>query len=162
MVYFSYMQEQSFSWTFQEFEKHERSVWWYVIAGLVVALLVVYSFATNNFLFSVITVITVVVLFARQMQEPARIECAVTEDGIFVGKKKYSFSDLDSFSLLQRDDGVPVLYLHEARGMHNMVPIPMVDCSPESVRMFLRDFLEENGEHQQEPILDWLMRALKL
>ncbi|MDP2630678.1 MAG: hypothetical protein Q8P56_04685 [Candidatus Uhrbacteria bacterium] len=156
------MQEQSFRWTFQEFEKHERSVWWYVIAGLVVALLVVYSVASNNFLFTVITVITVVVIFARQMQEPASIECEVTDDGIFVGKKKYAFSDLDSFSLLQRDDGVPVLYLHESRGMHNMVPIPMVDCSPESVRMFLRDFLEENGEHQQEPILDWLMRALKL
>ena len=150
------MQEQSFSWTFQEFEKHERSVWWYVIAGLVVALLVVYSFATNNFLFTVITVIAVVVLFARQMQEPAKIECEVKSDGINIGSKKYSFS------LLQRDDGMPVLYLHEARGMRNMVPIPMVDCSPESVRMFLLDFLEENGEHRHEPILDWLMRILKL
>ncbi len=156
------MKEQSFHWSFREFEKHERSVWWYAIAGLVVALIVVYSFVSNNFLFTVITVITVVVLFARQMQEPGVVECEVTEAGIFLGNKKYIFSDLDSFSLLERDDGVPVLYLHEARGMRNMVPIPIVDLQPESVRMFLRDFLEENAEHEQEPILDWLMRVLKL
>ncbi|MBI4599720.1 hypothetical protein HY732_02250 [Candidatus Uhrbacteria bacterium] len=156
------MEDQSFRWTFQEFEKHERGTWWYGIAGLVVALLVVYSVATNNFLFTVITVITVIVLFARQMQEPSRIECTLTDEGIVIGNKKYSFSDLDSFSLLKRDDGMPVLYLHEARGLRSIVPIPLIDCQPESVRMFLRDFLQENGEHEQEPILDWLMRALKL
>jgi len=153
---------QSFHWSFREFEKHERSVWWYVVAGLVVAGIVIYSFATNNFLFTVITVIVVVVLFARQIQEPATLTCELTEDGVFVGNKKYSFSDLDAFSVLLRDDGMPVLYLHEARGLRNMLPIPIVDSEPESVRMFLRDFLEEDGDHQHEPILDWIMRVLKL
>lgn len=156
------MQPASFHWQFQEFEKHERSVWWYVIAGFVVALIVVYSFATSNFLFTVITVITVIVLFARQMQEPGTIECHVGGDGITVGNKKYLFSDLDAFSILDRDDGITVLYLHEARGLRNVLPIPIIDSRPESVRMFLRDFLEEDGDHQQEPILDWLMRVLKL
>lgn len=156
------MPEESFAWTFKEFDQHSRGVWWYIVAGVVVALAVLYSFQTNNFLFTVIIVLTLVILFARQFQTPTDVECVINEQGIRIGKKRYSFADLASFSVVMREDGVPILYIHEARGLHNLLPLQLVDISPENLRMFLLQFLEEDVEHQHEPLWDWLMRALRL
>lgn len=156
------MPEQSFQWTFEEFEQHTRGVWWYVVAGVLVALAVLYSFATNNFLFTVIIVLAVLVMFTRQFQTPAHVECEIAPEGIRVGKKFYAFGDLASFSIIQRTDGLTVLYVHEARGLRNLLPLPLIDIPPEHIRMFLLQFLEEDTEHQYEPIWDWLMRTLRL
>ncbi len=154
--------DEVFHWTFYEFEKNERGAWWYAVAGVIVALILLYAFYTGNFLFIVLTVITMVILFARHMNEPATIACELSPNQIIVGTKTYSFNDLDYFSIIRRGDGEAILYLHEARGLRNMLPIPIIDFDPESIRIFLRQFLEEDTEHESEPILDWLMRTLKL
>lgn len=154
--------QETFTWTFKEFEEHSRSVWWYVVAGVIVALALLYSFATNNFLFTVIIVLTMLVIFTRQFQTAGHVECEVSPSGIRVGKKLYSFADLASFSIITRDDNARVLYAHEARGFRNILPLPLIDIEPESVRMFLLQFLEEDTEHQHEPMWDWLTRALRL
>lgn len=156
------MPEQSFRWTFKEFDQHTRSVWWYVIAGVIVALAVLYSFATNNFLFTVIIVLAVLILFTRQFQLPALIECEIAPSGIRVGDKHYAFNDLAWFSIIERADGSRILYIHEARGLRNLLPLPLIDIEPESVRMFLLQFLDEDTDHQYEPVWDWLMRVLRL
>lgn len=156
------MPEESFTWTFKEFDQHSRGVWWYAVAGMIVALAVLYSFQTNNFLFTVIIVLTLVILFARQFQTPTNIECEITQKGIRIGNKPYAFADLASFSIITREDGRPILYVHEARGLHSLVPIPLVDIQPESVRMFLLQFLEEDTDHQHEPLWDVLTRTLRL
>ncbi|MEK7122265.1 MAG: hypothetical protein AAB855_00245, partial [Patescibacteria group bacterium] len=76
--------------------------------------------------------------------------------------RQYSFSDLATFSIIRREDDKQVLYIHEARGLRNLLPLPLIDIPPESLRMFLLQFLEEDTEHQHEPMWDWLMRALRL
>ena len=156
------MPQEAFQWTFKEFDQHTRGVWWYCIAGVIVALAVLYSFQTNNFLFTVIIVLTMVIIFVRQFQTPSDVECHINTTGIRIGSKQYSFADLASFSIITREDGASILYVHEARGLHNLVPLPLVDISPESLRMFLLQFLEEDTEHRHEPMGDWLMRNLRL
>lgn len=154
--------ESKFVWTFKEFEERSRSVWWYVVAGVIVALAILYSFATNNFLFTVIIVLAMLVIFARQFQSAGHIECEISHSGIRVGKRLYSFNDLASFSIIIRDDNARVLYIHEARGLRNILPLPLIDIESEYVRMFLLQFLEEDTEHQHEPVWDWLTRTLRL
>ena len=156
------MQEQSFTFIFKEFDQHVRSAWWYVIAGVLVAAAVLYSFATNNFLFTVIIVLAIVILFSRQFQSPAEVECEITASGIRVGTKHYAYADLAYFSIIEREDGERILYIHEARGLRNLLPIPLIDIPSEAVRMFLLQFLEEDADHRYEPVWDWLMRALRL
>lgn len=153
---------EGFTWTFKEFDHHARGVWWYVIAGVAVALTVLYSFATNNFLFTVIVVLAVLIIFARQFQTPAEVTCEITPSGIRIGKKQYSFKDITSFSIIERGDGARVLYVHEARGLQNILPLPLIDIEPESIKLFLMEFLEEDTDHQYEPVWDWLMRALRI
>ncbi len=154
--------EPAYRWTFDKFERHERGTLWYVIAGLVVGGLLVYSIATANILFGVIIFLTVVIIFGRHMNESEMVSCEIYPDAIVVDDKRYPYQDIRTFSIITTSEGAPILYLYEGRGLRHHVPIPLADQDPLEIREYLLDVVEEDVEHLYEPIWDRLTRKLKL
>ena len=149
-------------WEFDEYEIHERSTWWYVIAGLVVGGLLVYSIATSNILFAIVVFLAVVTIFVRHSRPPEKIECEISPDGVRIGEKCYGYKDITCFSIIESHIGDPVLYIREARGMRNLLPLPLAGTPREEVQEILREYLEEDTDHLYEPFWDWIGRTLKL
>ncbi|MDO8598816.1 MAG: hypothetical protein Q7S02_01790 [bacterium] len=148
------------SWTFPEYEQHERGRGWYVAALVVAAALLVYAFASKNFLFAVIIVMLAVVFYLRHVQEPAQLEFAITERGILVGGRFIPYEGLQNFWIVAEDESPKKLYFH-SRGVRPRFSVPLEGQELERVRGVLKAHLSENDE-RDEPTSDVIGRALKL
>ena len=156
------MTEIAFRWEVGHYEIHERGTWWYVIAALVVGGLLVYSIASKNLLFGVIIVLATITLFARQILEPKKAVCEISDKGVLLCDKFYSYGDIEAFSLVESEGGPSILYIQENRGLRSLVPIPLDGIDAEEIGEYLRDFLLQDEDHVREPIWDYLTRKLKL
>ncbi|MDP2655988.1 MAG: hypothetical protein Q8P11_00260 [bacterium] len=151
-------------WSFPEYEIPHRSTSWYVIAGLVVGLLVVWSVSQQNFTFPLLIIMVTIILFAHSLQTPVQIKCILSPEGISLGKQRYPFTDIESFWIIETEVG-HVLYVQTQRGMKHVVKIPLHthrEHEVREVRDFLCDYLEESNEYVNEPLGDWLTRRLRL
>ncbi len=154
--------QEGYSWLFASFEKHDRGMVWYAIAGGVVGLLLVWSYLTANFLFGLLMLIFIFVLFLRHVTEPSQVECEISDEGIRIGSKEYPFESIRYFWILEHDDDRAILYIEEKGGLRAILPIPVHDHDPSELRGFLRKFVEEHRERRHEPLLEWISRLLKI
>ncbi|MBI2644824.1 hypothetical protein HYW94_01440 [Candidatus Uhrbacteria bacterium] len=151
-----------FAWTFEAYERHERGLLWYTIAGLIVGALLVYSIATGNFLFGVLIIIATAILFLRHVQEPQSITCAIDHQKIGVGSKEYPFGKIELFWIIKNAVEEPILYIQEKGGIHGMLAIPLDGEDPEALRRHLQQYVVESLEHKFEPFFDTIFRTLKI
>jgi len=148
------------SWTFPEYERHERGRGWYAVALIIAAVLLVYAFAMRNFLFAVIIVMLTVVFYLRHTQEPPELEFSITERGILIGDRFTAYKGLQNFWIVEEEHGPRRLYFH-ARGARPRFSIPLEGQELQRVRDALKAHLSENDE-RDEPTSDVIGRALKL
>ncbi len=141
-------------WTIQEYEKHSRGVLWYIIMGGFGLFFVIYGVVTNDFLFSLIIILFAVILFLQAHQEPKQILFQITELGVVVGSKFYSFTELESFFLIYNPPDVKTLFLEVKGTMKPMIRVPLLDMNPVEVKNVLRAYLPENFERETEPLSD--------
>ena len=120
------------------------------------------SYITDNALFGLLVLITTFVIFVRHAFEPSRIECEITENGIRVGSKAYPFESINSFWVLELEDGRDMLYIEEKRGLRSILPVPILEADTEHLRKILRKYIEEEKERSFEPFWEWVAHRLKL
>jgi len=141
-------------WTIQEYEKHNRGILWYVIMGGLGIFFVIYGIITNDFLFSLIIILFAIILFLQAHQEPKQILFQITELGVVVGSRFYSFTELESFFLIYNPPNVKTLFLEAAGTLKPMIRVPLLDINPVEVKNILRAYLPENFERESEPLSD--------
>ena len=149
------------SWDFPEYEQHVRGRTWYIVASIVAIALLVYAFATKNFLFAVLVVMLAVVSYLRSTQQPPSLTCAIAEKGIVLSGKCTPYDRFQHFWLVT-DEGAPAMLYFHPRGARPRFGIPIVDVEPDTVRTTLRSYLPENEEEHEEPTADVIGRALRL
>ncbi|MDO8621644.1 MAG: hypothetical protein Q7R80_00225 [bacterium] len=149
------------SWEFPEYEQHERGRGWYIAAGLIAAALLVYAFATKNFLFAVIVVMLAAVLYLRHTQAPQRLSFEIREKGILLADRFTPYDRLLHFWIVTEEGAPQTLYIH-ARGARPPFGVPLVDHEPAAVREAFRNRLAENDEEHEEPTSGVIGRALRL
>jgi len=148
-------------WTFREFPLHSRGALWYFSAGLALILLLVYAVISGNFLFLVVIILSSALFFV--LQKSAReIMFQIYEDGISIGGKFYSYSDIENFWIIYNPPEVKNLYFRFKSSFVPLVVIPLEDMNPVAVRSALLEYLEEDIEKEDEPTLDTISRLLKL
>ncbi len=148
-------------WAFPEYEIPHRGTAWYVVAGLVVGLLIVWSISQQNYTFPLLIIMVTIILFAHTLQTPLTLNCRITSEGISVGDTMYPFPDLESFWIVETAVG-EVLYFQNRRGMKRVTKVPLQTQDADNVRTFLQQYVEENQEYTNEPLGDWLTRRLRL
>lgn len=153
-----------YQWTVKEYEKYERGRTWYIVMGVVGLLLLTYALISGNNSFALIIVLFGVVLYLHEMQEPTDVTFAITDTGIILGKKYYRYSELESFWIIYNVDHREArnLYFTVNGYLKHRLQVPLLDYDPRPVREYLRQYLAEDLEQEEEPLSDRVARLLKI
>ena len=149
-------------WQFPEFVKYKRSRNWYIIAGTIVVLLLIYSAVTANILFAMIIIIASIIFIINQRRDPRTVSFKISEEGIVVDETLYEWPEIKNFWIIYEPPKVKNLYFEFKSLMLPRLPIPLQDQDPVKIREMLLDYIDEDIEREGEPISDGISRTLKL
>jgi hypothetical protein len=150
-------------WSIKEFEQHEKSRRWYIIAITAALLLLLFSFLTANFLLAVIIIVTSLIYVLHEGHPPLVVRFAITDEGVFVGKKFYDYDDIKDFAIVYKPSrGIKNLYLNFHNIFQHRLSIPLEDRNPLHIREILLKYLSEDLEQTDPPISEQIAKILKL
>lgn len=150
------------NWEVDEFTKHNRSKFWYIIVAVFGLSLIIYAVATANFLFAVIILMTCIILLITSFTEPNKIEIFITTIGVVVGDVFYEYRDIKDFSVIYEPPNVNVLYLNFKSPWQPVMSIPLHELDPNTIRETLLNFIEEDLDLEEEHLTDVLRRLYKI
>lgn len=149
-------------WTVPEFVVHERGLWWYLWAAVIAVAFLTYAVFTANFLFALIIFMAVLIIFLTRSRTPDTVTVRCDGRGLTVGHAQHSYSDLRSFWIVYEPPEVQTLHMLFRSSLRPRLVIQLGDQDPSLIRNFLKRYIEENLEHETEPLSDTLGRVLKL
>ena len=149
-------------WAVKEYEQHKRRMFWYIIMFVVGLALVAYAIFTGNFLFAIIIVLFAIILFLQSHQEPSTIPIAITELGLLVSSRFYSYSELQDFFIIYNPPEVKTLFIETKSVAKPRMRIPLGVMDPNGVRDTLLEFLNEDLEKDEEPFSDMFARTWQM
>ena len=151
------------SWQVPEYMTHVRSKNWYIIAGVVGLLLMVYSLFTGNFLFAVIIIIAALIKIIHDGQKPAKVKICFTDLGLLVGRKFYEYTEIKNFAIVDRPhENIKNLYFEFKSAVKQRLSIPLEQENPRDIKNTLIKYLPEDKERTDIPVSEQLARLLKL
>ncbi len=151
-----------YEWNVKEYERHERGKNWYVMMGLLGAVMVTYGVVSGNYLFALITVLFGIILFMQDMVEPMEVYFALTNTGIVVGKKYYRYSELNNFWIIYNPPFTKNLYFSQDSILRHRIQVPLYDFDPRPIRDYLNQYLQEDLAQEEEPLSDRMGRLMKM
>ncbi|HCA67211.1 MAG: hypothetical protein UW39_C0033G0005 [Parcubacteria group bacterium GW2011_GWC2_44_17] len=150
------------SWSVSEYEKHERSLAWYIAAGVLGFALFVWAIFTFNYLFALIIVLFSAIVYLRATSDPNIVKFLITTKGVRIGRREYQYKDIDRFWIIYDPPDVKKLYLAFKRSLAPRVMVPLKNQNPVKIREILLDFLFEDLEKEDEPMSEVIGRFAKL
>ena len=150
------------SWSVSEYEKHERSLAWYIAAGVLGFALFVWAIFTFNYLFALIIVLFSAIVYLRATSDPNMVKFLITAKGVRIGRREYQYKDIDRFWIIYDPPDVKKLYLAFKRSLAPRVMVPLKNQNPVKIREILLDFLFEDLEKEDEPMSEVIGRFAKL
>lgn len=149
------------SWKAPQFPHHEKSLLWFIVAGLVVFFLVMYGLRTDGWTFSVAILVFAGTYYLVHRHVPPTVDIKISKFGVKIGRHTFPFSHLKSFWIVYEPPFVKKLYLRMDSKLRPDLFISLEDADPAEVRQILSQYLNEfTGRH--EPFSDTLVRLLKL
>lgn len=149
-------------WTIQQYDRHDRSTFWYILMIGLGLLLVLYGVITGNFLFSLIIILFSIIIFLQSHQEAPQVPFRITDIGVVVGGKFYEYSEFEGFYLVYKPPHTKTLFLDTKSILQPAIRVPLLDNNPIEVKHSLREFLVEDTEKEEEPLADRAARNWKI
>lgn len=150
------------SWNIPEFEKYDRSIFWYVSFGLLGFFCLIYGLWTANFLFVLIIIIAAFIIYIQEKTEAAQIKCLITSKGVKLGAKFYLYGDIKQFWIIYDPPAVKKLYFSFRNILSPHLVISLKSQNPIKIREILLQFLEEDLEKEKEPFSESFSRWAKI
>lgn len=147
-------------WQAPKYIQHEKSVKWFIAAGIIVLLLVISSIYFNNWSFAVALITLAVVYFMMHKEEPQMVDVVISKAGIKFGNKEIPYQNIKAFWIIYEPPNIKTLHLQFTGARHDLV-IQLEDQDPAELRTFLCSQVREiEGKH--ESFTDALIRVLKM
>lgn len=146
-------------WSALEYEKRSFSVGKLLLAGGIALAFVLLGILTQNYFFIAFVVLAFSTLILYIKKEPKELEIAITQNGVYIGKRGYEFSKLKSFWVFNRPESRE-LSLETNITFSPFIRVPLENIGTEDLRAVLSKFLPE--EEHKEFISDQIARRLKL
>jgi len=156
-----YIGKAIFSWQIKEYEGGKKSNRWFLIIGLICFALIILAIFTANFLFAIIILLFVFVVVLREFYIPEYFTFKITDSGIVIGSKFYSFKDIKNFFVVYEPPDSKYLYFR-LKSVSPLLSINLDDQNPIKVREYLLQYLEEDLDREEEAFADTINRLLKL
>jgi hypothetical protein len=150
------------AWEAWEYEPHERSLVWFIIAGIIGAVLLVYAISTANYLFAIIVLMMGVIMLIDGLRHPDRIDVHITDQGLVFGDQFYNFNMIKDFSIIYEPPDVKLLYVDFNNVWQPFLVVPLENVDPNVVRDNLLPYAFENLSREEEALTDMLRRMYKL
>jgi len=155
--------KQELQWKVKEYEKHQHSRNWYIIAGIIATALLVYAIWTHNYFFALIIIISAFLLVFNDQEEPGELDVYLKNNGINVGKKFYEYNDFANFYIIYRPgENIKNLYFVFKNPVSPRLSINLDKMNPLTVRNHLTKYLKEDLEKENIPLSEGLAKILKL
>ncbi|MFH1744626.1 MAG: hypothetical protein ABH881_00455 [bacterium] len=152
-----------FAWNVPEFEKHERSKKWYIVASILAIILLFFAFFTNNFTFAVIIILASLIMILHDGQEPMSAGFKIAEEGIVIGKNFYDYDEIKNFSIVYKPNvGVKNIYFEFKSSFRPRLSVPLNNENPLPIRENLLKYLTEDLERTDRPLSEELANFFKL
>ena len=152
----------AYQWTINEYEQYERPRSWYFTMGIIGLAMLVYAIIAANYLFALIIVLFGIILFLFDNQTPMAVPFALTATGIVLGKKYYRYSEIKNFWVIYNPPEVKNLYFSLDNLIRHRLQIPLMDYDPRPIKDYLKQYLTEDYEQEDEPMGDRLTRTMRL
>ncbi len=150
-------------WKISEYDKHKREKNWYIIAGIVGVIFLIYSFFSGNFLFAAIIIIGTLVIIIHDGQEPIKVDFSITDEGLVVGKNFYDYDVIKDFSIVYKPrENIKNLYFEFKNTIKPRLSIPLGNMNPLPIRENLLKYLPEDLERTDQPLSEALAKLFKL
>ena len=165
------------SWVVPEYEKHERSKTWYIIAAIVTVIVLLYalwSAAAPGAVIPVLTlgipgsapaaiVLAAMVTMLHDGSEPDAVGFAIADEGLIIGKKFIDYDELKNFSIIYKPrQGVRKLYFEFHNVLRPRLSIGLDNMNPLKIRDILLNYLQEDLERENEPLSEQLGKLFKI
>lgn len=150
-----------FSWKFIEFPDYERTKRWYMTWLAFIALILLFSLLTANFLFALI-ILMAVMTFSLFHKTKGEIDFKITEDGVVVNNRFFDYKELKNFFIIYEPPQIKTLYFEPKSLFSPRIPINLEDQDPVKIREILKQYLQEDLDREYEPITDQVSRLFKL
>ncbi len=161
------LSEVVFSWTCSEYEKYQKNVWWYVLSLVILSLMIWWSLSDGpwgggrNYLFVVFLILCYLVILMYEVREPAKVDFAITLDGVKFGGKFHYYREIQDFFIVYQDQGIKSLYLDFKNPLRGRLSVPLDGQDAIAVREHLLQFVKEDLDWEVEPMADRLRRWLR-
>lgn len=152
----------AFQWMVREYERHERDRRWVMVTGAAGLLLIAYALLSANYLFAIIIILFAIILYLQELRTPLEIPFAITDTGIIIGKRWYSYNEINNFWIIYNPPEVKNLYISPNSLINHRIQIPLSDFDPGPIRDFLNQYIKEDLEQEEEPLSDRFGRLMKL
>ena len=149
-------------WSFQEYIKHQRGRSWYFWAILIGGAIIVHSLLTANWLFALIIIMIGIIMVINQQQNPHQLEFKIDHQGIELDNKEYEYGQISKFWIIYQPPHVKNLYFDFKSPFKPKLSIPLEKQNPVEIKSFLRQYLEEDLEQEQESFSEAMERILKM
>lgn len=157
------LDDEVITWEVPEYDKHERSRRWYLVAAAIGILLLAYAVFTKNYLFAGIIILGAAVVIMFDGKEPDKVRVGLTDEGVEIGKKFFDYDEIKNFSIVYKPKlGVKNLYFEFKNALKQRLSIPLLDRDPIFIRQKLLKYLMEDLERTDQPLSEGLAKLFKL
>ncbi len=148
-------------WTAPEYIQHEKGLKWFIAAGIIILILVVYGILADNWTLSIALVLAAAVYVMVHGQTPGDVKVVVSKTGIKVGEREYPYQNIKYFWIIYKPPKVKTLNLQTNSKFLPDITIQLGDQDPAELRTFLLMHIRER-EGKEETLVDSFLRILKL
>lgn len=149
------------SWKAPEYAHHEKSILWFVIAGIVLTGFIVYGLLTDGWTFSIALVVFAGTYYLFHRETPKIVDVKISKAGVKIGRHSFPYSHMKGFWIFYDPPHVKKLYLRINSHFHPDISVSLEDVDIATVRQTLKQQTQELPE-KREPFSDTLVRVLKL
>jgi hypothetical protein len=153
--------QDTFVWEAPSFPKYQRGKNWYFFMTLAAVFLVAYSIWTSNFLFAFIVLLSCILLILTGTERPEAVLVQIGDHGVVWDGKLYPYQEIDQFAIVYQPP-TKVLYLNLKSTLQSQIRVPLEEQDPVAVRSFLKQFVYEDLDLQDENLSDILGRLLRI
>ena len=148
------------TWAAPILPRHHRSVRWYVIASIVIALCVTYGILRDSIPFAVVAVLTGIVYALLHRHAPPDRTITLTTSGVTLEKRTVPWKDLQGFWFFHTLDYTELHFVFKKTHRPDLI-IQTGTQDIDALRTILQTHLPELTD-RKERLLDTFIRICKL
>lgn len=149
------------SWEAPEYVQHEKSLLWFIIAGVLAVALIVYAGLIGNWTMVVAIIVIAALYMWLHGQTPQHVQILISKTGIKFGEKEIPYQNMTNFWIVYDPPHVTTLNIKSNSRFYPDLSIELGDQDPAILRTFLCAHVREN-EGKIEHFSDTLIRIFKL